>query len=446
MKLKFILVALILSVSACVNASASSASFNANNQNSIETNSETCNDCYNNLIQQDTIQINNKTNNMPTLLATNAANKKDYRRAIKLVEDDNDKEPIHREELLIYNKHKFEVSYFKSKKAFIDYKQSPEYEGADKAYLIINVVDKILSNPKYPVRCICISPTIDSIYSNSFKSKYIGRLEEFRISCDICGRSIIPENIELTSENKDLVDGKANNPMCVKRSFKWGVVECHDSDLLELYITSKTVLTRNMLKECYADFAKYLSIVGNIKEIAPGAFEGFKLLKTVNLPESVECIGERAFKDCSELKFIYLPKNADKIEDSAFKNCPNLYFANLNEGLKIIDKHAFEGCSNMRRVALPNSIAQVSDDSFANCTKLVCIKCPEHMVTWINNSYGVINPRHKSKPVFIKYKPKGSDSVVYDVRFDGQQNSPERDEKEFLPESIFIPIKVHKKH
>lgn len=61
-------------------------------------------------------------------------------------------------------------------------------------------------------------------------------------------------------------------------------------------------------------------IPGTVKHIAAGAFAGNKSITGVNIPSSVNDIGEEAFNNCTNLKEVKLNEGLYNIEDRAFKN------------------------------------------------------------------------------------------------------------------------------
>ena len=107
-------------------------------------------------------------------------------------------------------------------------------------------------------------------------------------------------------------------------------------------------------------------IPSDVVEIEEDAFRDSKNLKSVNIPASVETIGDYAFENCSSLTNInisttYIGKycfsnctslktaafNGDSIPEGALKDCSNLTSVVLGENVLFIHKSAFENCSSL---------------------------------------------------------------------------------------------------
>lgn len=86
-------------------------------------------------------------------------------------------------------------------------------------------------------------------------------------------------------------------------------------------------------------------VVGEgITSISDSAFADFRLVKEVQLPNSLRTIGPAAFITCTSLETLVLPYKITKIEDGAFVNC-----------------------EAMTSITIPGSIIEIADDAFYNC-------------------------------------------------------------------------------
>ena len=82
------------------------------------------------------------------------------------------------------------------------------------------------------------------------------------------------------------------------------------------------------------------------KMICGWAFKGRKELQSVQIPDSVRCIGSQAFTGCNKLL---------KVEIQG-------------EGLDIIEVSAFTGCENLKYIKIPDSCDQISSIAFVSNT------------------------------------------------------------------------------
>ncbi len=86
-------------------------------------------------------------------------------------------------------------------------------------------------------------------------------------------------------------------------------------------------------------------VVGEgITSISDSAFADFRLVKEVQLPNSLRVIGPAAFITCTSLENLVLPYKITRIEDGAFVNCESL-----------------------KTITIPGSITEIAEDAFYNC-------------------------------------------------------------------------------
>lgn len=121
-------------------------------------------------------------------------------------------------------------------------------------------------------------------------------------------------------------------------------------------------------------------IPNGAKYIQPSMFYKCTSLETVEIPTSVEEIGDYAFADCIKLEKISLVDNVNlkKIGVSAFENCENIVEINLPASLEILDAAAFAGCINLESVNFEEGtkLKNVGDHCFQRCPKLINVKLP----------------------------------------------------------------------
>lgn len=89
-----------------------------------------------------------------------------------------------------------------------------------------------------------------------------------------------------------------------------------------------------------------------MKSIKNATFSGCTRLLTVNIPESVECLGENVFSNCTSLVFVNIPPNLTDIGSEAFSGCRSLKKINIPTPVWNIGYHAFEGCDSLVSIEL----------------------------------------------------------------------------------------------
>ena len=164
-----------------------------------------------------------------------------------------------------------------------------------------------------------------------------------------------------------------------------------------------------------------LMISGNVTEIKAGTFSDCAKLSYIQLPTSLETIGDyafygcgftqidsnwfsaygsgnsnlkyigrNAFGKCSALSRIALPESVLSIGERAFMNC-GLTSIDIPEGTEIIQKAAFFGCSSLTEVSLPDSLTVIEANAFEGCGSLQSITIPKNVTSIGNNVFGQVN-------------------------------------------------------
>ena len=108
------------------------------------------------------------------------------------------------------------------------------------------------------------------------------------------------------------------------------------------------------------------------------AFNEFKTLKRVTLPETVTAIGNYAFSGCTSLESINLPSKLTGIGTYAFYNCSSLKSISLPAGLTSMGDYAFSGCSALEsKITVPGGVPSVGLEAFRGCVNLTEVSLSE---------------------------------------------------------------------
>ena len=166
--------------------------------------------------------------------------------------------------------------------------------------------------------------------------------------------------------------------------------------------------------------------ISNITIIGDYQFYGFSDLKDINLPSTLTKIGEDAFKncpiekaiipsivapfinnsklkdvkiisgknildesfkDCNLLANVELPNTIEVIGNRAFGNCIALDSIELPSSLTKIGENAFYGCSSLENIIIPSSINFIGENAFSNCNSLKNINLPKSIKTYTNSIF-----------------------------------------------------------
>ncbi len=90
-----------------------------------------------------------------------------------------------------------------------------------------------------------------------------------------------------------------------------------------------------------------------------------------NLQSTVTSIRDYAMTGCKQLQTVTLPTGLKKIGKYAFSGCTNLISVNIPSGLTEVGEYAFNNCQKLAiDVVIPNAIQVIPDALFQNCPKI----------------------------------------------------------------------------
>lgn len=123
------------------------------------------------------------------------------------------------------------------------------------------------------------------------------------------------------------------------------------------------------------------SLPESLERIGSGAFQSCFNLKEIGLPSSLKSIGSGAFQDCESLLRADIPEGVTELGARAFYGCTSLKSVSLPEGLESIGEYAFLGCERLEELALPDTLTAVGSHAFEGCARLRTIVIPESVET-----------------------------------------------------------------
>lgn len=129
-----------------------------------------------------------------------------------------------------------------------------------------------------------------------------------------------------------------------------------------------------------------------LKSIGGSAFYGTEhahpRFKEIQIPDSVETIGNAAFRYCQDLERITLPSALQKLSNSTFHGCTALSEVTFPASLKTIEMGAFIGCRKLSEVKLPASLTTIQSSVFDSCSSLETVFYAGSLAQWsqINTS------------------------------------------------------------
>ena len=113
-----------------------------------------------------------------------------------------------------------------------------------------------------------------------------------------------------------------------------------------------------------------------VTEIANSAFANCSNLAAIDIPDTVEKIGESAFF-ASGIESVVIPDTVTEIGSYAFANCENLAEVSLGDRVEVIGDSAFRDTA-LTHVVFPESVREIRSNAFSGCTALKYITFADH--------------------------------------------------------------------
>lgn len=176
------------------------------------------------------------------------------------------------------------------------------------------------------------------------------------------GLSDIPNNLFRSCDNLQHVDMPRAPRRIGEHAFD-SDVSLHQLDIPE----GVTEIAYQAFRYCYLSSVR---LPGTLRTLRAGAFSDADWLKEIDIPASVQIIGESCFSSCDSLERVTLHEGLLSIKDNAFNDSPVLGNVELPNSLRFMGRRVF--CGNTRRTSftLPPLLTEVPDGTCAYCDSL----------------------------------------------------------------------------
>ena len=169
----------------------------------------------------------------------------------------------------------------------------------------------------------------------------------------------------------------------------------YQSDLRSVVIpTNVTTVGYSAFKRCSSLTTVTFEKESQLKTIGGdyyygGAFSDCTALTSIEIPASVETIGNTAFSDCSSLATVTFEKGSrlKTIGNNAYYRCTSMTSIEIPASVETIEKKAFMHCSSLATVTFEkgSQLKTIAGDSydgaFSDCTALTSIEIPASVET-----------------------------------------------------------------
>ena len=181
-----------------------------------------------------------------------------------------------------------------------------------------------------------------------------------------------------------------------------------------LFNKAKTVVIRVLVNKDGA-----YKVPEGVTAIGRYAFSGCQKISDVQLPKSLQRIGEGAFMGtplrnidvsgvnelqgkvfagCGNLSQVTLPM-LEQLPASIFEGCSSLASIDLPKSLKSIGNASFKGCQKLAKIELPQTLTTIDDEAFRDCLSLESLEYPQSVTTIGNKTlYGCKNLKSVTCP------------------------------------------------
>ncbi len=118
-----------------------------------------------------------------------------------------------------------------------------------------------------------------------------------------------------------------------------------------------------------------VTIPSSVTSIGDYAFRGCSSLTNVTIPNSVTLIGDGAFSNCGGLTSVTIPSSVTTISNNTFYCCSGLTSVTIPNSVTSIGDEAFCYCEGLTSVTIPNSATSIGGSAFYGCESLKSIYC-----------------------------------------------------------------------
>lgn len=207
-------------------------------------------------------------------------------------------------------------------------------------------------------------------------------------SCRCLKEVVMPESLQTISKSAFYGCSSLEStyiPKGVKTIGNWAFT-CNNLSSIKVapentfYCTENNILyTHNKEKlikyPCHKEEGEF-NVPEGVAHIACAAFQDTADLKRINIPRTLETIGDRAFFN-SSIREIILPEGMKRIGKMAFSHCTFLEKAIIPGTIIELGDRAFTECNKLKEVNVGEGITGIGDNVFANCHSITNIDLPK---------------------------------------------------------------------
>ncbi len=308
----------------------------------------------------------------------------------------------------------------------------------------VTAIGKAVTSENDPVESVNLSTSIQRIEDSAFTN--FSSLEKIVIpeSVTYIGNAfqgcINLQNVninDLQAWCKITFEGAYANPLIYAKSLTLSKEPISGEIALEEGIESVPAYT------FYGAEITRLNLPESLQAIGQFAFSGCASLTDVTIPNSVTSIGEKAFMGCNRLEKITLPFVGNGYDETHFgyifgasDSSENAKFVpvSLKEvvlaGGTLVAEEAFMNCTSLTSITIPETVTEIGHSAFSGCESLTEITIPNGMTSIGEKAFmGCSGLEKFSLPVV----GNGSDATYFGYIFGASDSS---ENAEYVPASL----------
>ncbi len=127
-----------------------------------------------------------------------------------------------------------------------------------------------------------------------------------------------------------------------------------------------------------------ITIPSGVTTISNMAFASCSSITSINLPSTINSIGNGAFYGTS-IASIEIPRSVTNIESAAFMNCSKLKYISFDKtNITLLNAQMFQNCQSLEYVVIPSSVNEINKGFFKSNTQQITIYYTSSKINWEN--------------------------------------------------------------
>ncbi len=124
-----------------------------------------------------------------------------------------------------------------------------------------------------------------------------------------------------------------------------------------------------------------VNLPNTIEYIGNEAFKGCKNLTSFEMPDSIRKLGQGVFEDCTGLTSIRISLNIKELEYRFMKGCTGIKNVTVPNGVEILGYDCFTNCSSLTSISLPNTLKEIGKNAFMGCSSMTSFTMPDSVTS-----------------------------------------------------------------